>query len=258
MTSSVSRLFVGVTTHRRLSPTPHRLHYRQMMMLLDLDELASLDRSCRLFSAERFNLFSFHEKDHGFGKGWRAFVADCLKSAGLSIDTPRVRLLAMPRVLGFVFNPISLWFVHDESEALRAVIYEVNNTFGGRHAYVFAVPAGETRLKHGTAKAFHVSPFLDLDLDYAFTLSPPDGETVALAIDVRRGGEDVLRARFLAHARPFSDRDLAAVFLALPFVTLKVVLAIHVEALKLFAKGLRLKPDPGLADRRMSASPPRA
>ena len=252
MKSAGSALYEGVTTHLRLVPRRHFLKYRQMMLLIDLEAAPRLDAELKLFSFNRFNLFSFHEKDHGFGEGPRAFAQACLDKIGLALSEPRLSVLAMPRVLGFVFNPISIWFIREGDGPLRAVIYEVNNTFGQRHAYEVRTPEGEEPpLRHTAQKAFHVSPFLPMDLDYHFSLTPP-GDQAGLSISVARGDQPVLNATFIGERLALTDPNLLRLFLRLPFTTLGVVAGIHFEALKLIAKGVRLKPDPKLADHRIT------
>jgi hypothetical protein len=161
-----------------------------------------------------------------------------------------VQVLCMPRVLGFVFNPLSVYYARREDGRLSAVIYEVNNTFGQRHAYVIAAaPAADGSVRQTSAKTFHVSPFMDMDMTYHFRLTGPD-ETLVTAITGRApGGAPVIGAVFRGERRTLGDAELARAFFAYPLLTLKVVAAIHWEALKLLAKGLRLKPRPADPDR---------
>ena len=149
-----------------------------------------------------------------------------------------VRALCFPRVFGFVFNPLTVYYCHDPRGALSAIVYEVNNTFGDRIAY--AVP-GDRR--HSVGKAMHVSPFLDMDHRYDFTTSTPD-ETVSLTIQVMRRDELWLSAGLAARRRPLTDAGLIGALISLPFMTLKVVAAIHWEAAKLWVKGVRYRPKP--------------
>ena len=138
MTVPASAIYAGLVTHLRLRPRRHALRYRLFQLLIDLDDLPKLDRHLRLFSRGRFNLISFHDKDHGDGRGdLRAYVEGVLKDAAIPFDGGAIRILCLPRVLGYVFNPISLYFCHARSGALRAILYEVNNTFGQRHSYLF-------------------------------------------------------------------------------------------------------------------------
>lgn len=138
-----SAIYVGRVTHARHRPRRHRFAYGVFSFLIDLDELPRLDRDCRLFSHNRFNLFSFHDRDHGPGDGTplRDWVAACLAEAGMDLAGGPVRLLCYPRILGYVFNPITVYYCHDPAGRLGAMLYEVSNTFGESHTYV--IPATE-------------------------------------------------------------------------------------------------------------------
>ena len=252
--SPESALYVGAVMHQRLRPARHRLRYRMFSLLLDLDELPALARRLRLFSLDRFNLFSLHQRDYGDiaaaarGEGLRAYVDRQLRAAGLPAAAA-VRLLTMPRLLGYAFNPLSVYFCHGADGALQALIYEVNNTFGERHSYLIAVDAGASdaaRIVQRCAKEFRVSPFLALDLDYVFRVEPPRPDREAMSIGVvasdRTGA--LVNARYDARRRALDDASLARVFLSHPLLTLKVIAAIHWEALRLLARGVRLQGKP--------------
>jgi uncharacterized protein len=246
----VSALYDGEVVHRRYRPRAHRLRYRLFQLLLDLDELRALDRGLRLFGHNRFALLSHHDRDHGDGSGrpLRGQIERLLASAGTDAGGGPIRLLAMPRVLGHVFNPLSLYYCHRPGGDLAAVVLEVNNTFGERHFYVAAAAGGAVR--SACAKAFFVSPFMSLDMTYDFRLAAP-GETAEVAILGREAnGAPLIFARFAGRRGPLTDAGLLRAFLTHALVTLKVVAAIHLEALKLLAKGLRLLPKP--------PSPPRS
>jgi len=231
-----SALYLGHVMHRRLRPRAHRLRYRLYSLLLDLDEIDGLDRRLRLFSRGRFNLFAFHDRDHGDGSQTplKAQIETLLADAGLPFGGP-VRLLAMPRVLGFAFNPLAVWFCHAADGRLSAILYEVNNTFGERHSYLLPVNGTGRLVRQGIGKRFHVSPFLPMALDYAFRVLPP-GEALSVAITVSDRSGPVLVAVHEARRQPLSDRALATAFLTHPLLTLKVVGAILWEALKLWSK----------------------
>jgi len=137
-----STLYVGSVMHRRLRPRRHRLRYRVFWMLLDLDEIERLPRVLRLFSHNRFNAVSFHDADHGDGSATplRAQVERHLAAAGIALGGGAIRLLCMPRILGYGFNPLSVYFCYQRSGLLAAILYEVHNTFGERHSYL--IPTG--------------------------------------------------------------------------------------------------------------------
>lgn len=241
-----SALYVGEVTHARLRPRRHRLRYRLFMLLLDLDEAPALAARMRWFSLGRFNLASFHARDHGDGSDTplRAQVERRLDAAGLSIRGGPIRLLCLPRVLGYVFNPLSVYFCHRPDGRLHAILYEVTSTFGERHGYLIAAePDAKGVVRQSAAKRLHVSPFMAMDLRYDFRIEPP-GETLAVQIGTLDTEGLLLTAGFAARRRPLDDRNLLGAWFAHPLVTLKVIAGIHWEAVKLLAKGMKLKAGP--------------
>lgn len=248
--TTASALYRGRVTHRRLRPRDHRLTYRVFWLLLDLEEIDDLARRLRLFSRNRFNLLSFHDRDHGDGSGaaLRPAQEAWLARIGVELDGGPIRLLTMPRVLGYVFNPISVYYCHRRDGRLAALVYEVTSTFGRRHAYVAPVSAdaGDGAFRQRAAKALYVSPFMDMEMDYDFRGGAP-GETLALDIDALDADGVLLRAALKAHRRPLTDGAILAACLAVPLLTLKVVAAIHWEALRLWLKGVRLTRQPAPA-----------
>src|SRR5689334_8199986 len=160
-----SAIYEGAVMHRRLRPRQHRFRYRVFALLLDLDELPAL--GLRLLRYNRRGLFSFQDRDHGDGRDLRAWLDDLLAQKGITAKGPR-RVLCYPRILGYVFNPLSVWFCDDEQGRLKAIVYEVHNTYEERHTYVLPVEDNRQSIRHGCAKAFYVSPFLSRDCRYAF------------------------------------------------------------------------------------------
>ncbi len=245
---TASALYAGVVTHARLRPRRHRLAYRVFQMLIDLDEAHTLGDRLRLFSVGRFNLVSFHPGDHldGSATPLNIQVKAQLTAAGIETGDGAVRLLCMPRVLGTAFNPISVYFCHRPDGGLAAILYEVNNTFGERHSYLIPVRSEEARgpeVRQGCDKAFFVSPFMPMELAYAFRVRPP-GEAVNVAIQVSDAEGVILNTAFAARRRELSDRALLAAFAAAPLLCLKVLGAIHWEALWIWLKGIALVPRP--------------
>ena len=253
MMQDYGEIFEGETVHLRKRPKRHFLRYRQFLLGFDLARLEQFAARSKVFSHNRFNLFSLHDIDHGFGDGVAAFLANGLARIGLTPDDLQVRLICLPRVLGYVFNPISVWLFYEPNGQMRAVIYEVHNTFGQRHAYVSDLSEETTApFHHGADKSFHVSPFMTMDLTYAFTLHPPDGRGFQLQIVVSDAQGPLLMTRFSGASKPISDAALVSALVRYPLLTLKVITGIHWEALKLATKGVRLQPDPGLANGRIS------
>ena len=248
-----SALYRGSVMHARLSPVRHRFRYRVFTLLIDLDELPALAQSLRWLSHNRFNLMSVHDRDHGDrpaagtggGEGLRAWVERTLCAAGIAPPRGRIELLCFPRLLGYVFNPLSLWLCRDRADRLRAVVYEVHNTFGGRHAYALPVAAGqdEGAVVQRCGKDFHVSPFVPMDAQYSFRLKAP-AAAFSLLIRERDAAGEILCAAISGRRRPLTDRELLKAFAAHPLMTLKVVAAIHWQALRLWRKGARFRRDP--------------
>jgi DUF1365 family protein len=233
----VSAIYTGWVMHRRLRPRVHHFRYSVFCLLLDLDELPALSR-LRLLGWNKARLFSFHDSDHGDGRPLRVWLDSLLAAAGIAAHGPK-RVLCYPRILGYVFNPLSVWFCHDE-DSLRAIVYEVHNTHGERHAYVVPCGGGGVE-RHAHDKAFYVSPFLSQDCRYHFRTLPPGGR-VSVAIQENESGQAILSASFKGRRRALSDGALLAMLLRYPLMTLKVVAAIHFEAVRLMLKGIRRHP----------------
>jgi uncharacterized protein len=240
-----SSLYVGSVMHRRMQPCMHHFRYRAFWLLLDLDELDELSSKLRWFSHNRSNIFSFHDADHGDGTATllRVQVERQLSDAGIDLAGGRIRLLCMPRTLGYCFNPISIFFCYRADATLAAVVYQVHNTFGERHSYVIRVEEQAAALHQRCRKLFYVSPFLDMDMRYDFRISGPD-DRIAVGICASSSAKPVLNAVLTGRRRQLTDRNLMFVFLKIPAITIKVIAAIHWEALRLWAKGIRLHQRP--------------
>ncbi len=250
-----SAIYRGLVTHQRLIPLKHRLAYRVFMLLLDLGEVATLDRGGPWFGYNRRALFSFHDADHGAhraGISLRDWVHEQLGRAAIDCTDGRVRILCFPRVLGYAFNPLSILFCHDRDGQLRAVLYEVNNTFGERHGYLFAVPAPcPPVLEQACAKSFYVSPFMAMKADYDFRLSPP-GETFGLVIRQKIESGDQMIASWTGKRQDWSDNALKACFWRYPLLTFKIIGAIHWHGLRVYLKGAKFHRRPPLPRDRIS------
>jgi len=237
-----SALYVGEVVHRRRRTFDHSLRYRLWMVLADLDELDRLQDRLRLLR-RRFGPITLRTADHGdrSGRPLRLQIEGHLADAGIDIAGGPIRLLTMPRILGYGFNPISVFFCHTPDGALAALLYEVTNTFHERHSYLVAVPADQTDAVRQTVdKQLFVSPFMDRDLTYDFTVRPP-GETVSVVVAVRRGNTPILTASFAGRRRPLTDAQLLRAFVTHPLLTWKVTFGIHWEALKMMFKGARYR-----------------
>lgn len=243
MTADTSALYVGRVDHTRVRTINHTLGYRVFMLLLDLDHVETRRSRLRLLGRGKFGLMSWRAADHGDRSDTplRRQVETHLTAAGIEIDGGPIRLLTMPRILGYGFNPISVYFCHRPDGALAALLYEVTNTFGERHSYLVARPVDTPGPIRQTAdKAFFVSPFMDLDLTYDFTVRAP-AESVSVVVAVRRGDTPVLTASFAGGRRPLTDGQLLRAFLTHPLLTWKVTVGIHWEAAKMMLKGARYR-----------------
>lgn len=252
-------LYFGKVMHARLKPMGHRFSYRVMSLLIDLDRLEEADRQSPLFGVNRAALYSFHEADHGRRdrSSLRAHVQACATDHGIDLTDGRVLLLCYPRLLGFVFNPLSVYFCHRADGALALIIYEVRNTFGDIHSYVLPVRPGEADaagIRQQQDKQFYVSPFVEMAMRYHFRILPPT-DTVRLRIlETDRQGP-LLAATFSGSRRALTTTALLRSFVTLPMVTMKIVAAIHWEALRLWLKGARLVARPASASANAATLP---
>ncbi|GAB4576852.1 MAG: DUF1365 domain-containing protein [Roseibium sp.] len=232
-------LYCGPVMHHRMKPREHRFSYSVFSVLLDLDRLGDAAGQSRLFSVNRFNLLSFHEKDHGprTGTSLRRHVDALLMRAGQAVPA-RVLLLAYPRVLGYGFNPLSVYYAFDRSDRLTALVYEVRNTFGGLHTYVTPVEPGqasEAGIRQEQRKEFYVSPFISMEQRYFFRMLPP-GRSVRVRILEKDADGPLLAATFSGSYRRLCTAEILKACAKVPLLTYKVIGAIHWEAFKIWRK----------------------
>jgi DUF1365 family protein len=237
-------LYLGDVMHARLKPFAHRFSYRVMSLLIDLDRLDEAGRLSCLFAVNRAALQSFHEKDHGprDGSSLRAFAQRMAAAHGIDLTGGCVQLLCYPRLLGYAFNPLSVYFCRDGSGELAVIIYEVRNTFGEMHHYVLRVTETERHaelVRQTQDKLFYVSPFIDEAMRYHFRIQPPS-DTVRLRILETDAEGPLLAATFSGRHRALTSRTLLGAAVLLPLVTFKIMAAIHWQALRLWLKGAKL------------------
>jgi DUF1365 family protein len=253
MGALASAIYRGTVMHHRLRPVKHRFCYGVSAWLFDLDELPQLDR-LRLFSNERFNLFSFYARDHGDGSDTplKQQLKTLLTEQGIEIGNGAIQLLCYPRMFGYVFNPLSVFYCHDEGGKLKAMIYEVSNTFKQRHAYL--IPLSDTQqdaceqldkqmLQQQCDKLFYVSPFMPMQTHYRFRMQPPT-EQVLVAIQQHDTEGRLFDASFQGKRIELDNAAVLKTFLRHPLMTLKVIVGIHWEALRLWRKGMVVQPRP--------------
>lgn len=237
-----SAVYVGTVVHKRLKPREHALSYRVFALLLDLDEIPGLAARLRLFSRNRWNVLSFHDSDHGPGDGTPIdrHIRGVLARGGYDVEGGRISILCYPRVFGYVFNPLSVFYAFDRHGALKAMVYEVNNTFGERTSYVIGVDDPEARVHmQSCRKDMDVSPFASRKGDYSFRITNPNDEML-VAVLLRDEAGPLIKTMFRGHRDTLDDATLLGLTVRFPLLTLKVIGAIHVEAAKLWLKGVPL------------------
>lgn len=248
-------IYTGHVAHKRLTPFVHELDYKVFSLLLDIDKLNETAAETRLFAYNRAGVVSFHDKDHGprDGSPLRPWLNDLLDAHGYDLRDCPVRLLTFPRLWGYVFNPLSIFYCYDRDSRLKAVLYEVSNTFGQWHGYLLpAAQEASAPITQKARKEFHVSPFMPVDGTYAFTLTPP-GEALSVLIRYQGDqGEDRMIAKHTASRTDLTAAGLARALFKHPMMTFKVMAGIHWEALKLWKKGAKFHPKPDLPRNRIT------
>lgn len=238
-------IYEGVVFHKRFRPRLHTLSYSVFAFWIDPANMARLASKHLLVSHNRFNLFSIHDSDFGRGAPLEYLqdIKQTLNNAGETREISSVRLLCYPRILGYAFNPICVYYCYEDTGRLLAMVYEVNNTFGERTSYPFLFgrcAATHERAQgfvalHSCRKSMHVSPFTPMDIHYQFkALIPSDRLSVAIRLFNEKG--TMLTASFNARKRQMTTNRLLRNFLLYPFMTFKVTGGIHWEALKLWVK----------------------
>ena len=250
-------LYFGEVMHARLKPVGHRFSYRVMSLLIDLDRLDDADRQSPLFGVNRAALYSFRESDHGErdGSSLRAYAQRCASDHGIDLTGGRILLLCYPRLLGYTFNPLSIYFCYGADGTLAVLIYEVRNTFGEIHAYVLPAMPDEVSaagIRQRQRKLFYVSPFIDMAMRYQFRITEP-GDTVKVRILETDENGPLLAATFSGKRRALTTAALLRAFVSLPLVTIKILAAIHWEALRLWTKGMRIVPRTKTTDTRLAS-----
>ncbi len=231
--------YAGRVGHIRHTPFRHKFDYRIYMLAVDLDRIDEVAASSKLFSHNRAGLISLHDKDHGFrdGRSLRAFAESALAAQGLQRFGQNIQFVTMPRLLGYAFNPISFYFCRDAAGRLGAVLHQVKNTFGDQVGYLMPVQ-GEGVIRQRAAKQMHVSPFFDMQGGYRFALTAP-GEKLMVSIQYGAAKQKRMTATMILAARPFTDAAILRLLAEMPLAPLKVMTAIHWQALKLFLRGAK-------------------
>ena len=231
-----SCIYNGEVNHTRFKPVKHFLNYKTFSLLIDLDEIEQLDKSISIFSHNKFNIFSFYNKDHGDRDGscLKKWVISNLKKYKIEGNISKIKILCYPRIFGYVFNPLSIFYCY-ENEKLKSIFYEVKNTFNEQHTYIFKIKDGE-EIKQKCKKKFYVSPFMDMETFYNFKLINPN-QRLSVMIKQTDAEGTVLTATQTGDKKEFNFKQLLINFFRYPLMTLKIISSIHFEALLLWKKG---------------------
>ena len=235
-----SYIYSGNVVHKRFKPKIHFFKYKVFSLLIDLSELELLDKNLKIFSYNKFNIVSFYDRDHGArdGSSIKEWVIDNLKKNNIDNENIQIKLLCYPRIFGYVFNPLSVFYIYDNNSNLISVLYEVKNTFGEQHTYIFKTDIDQNLLQHMCKKKFHVSPFIEMDCTYFFRLLKP-GKKISVIIDQNDKDGKILYASQDGVRSEISNANFVKSYLKHPLMTFKIILAIHFEAFKLWSKGIK-------------------
>ena len=236
-----SCIYIGSVIHKRFKPKKHFFKYNVFSLFLDLDEINELDQKIPFFSYNKFNILSFFDKDHGYrdGSSIKNWLIHVLQKKNISTINIKIKILCYPRIFGYVFNPLSIFFIYDADSNPIAILYEVKNTFGEQHTYVFKIDIKNKQILNNCKKKFYVSPFMDLESKYFFKVLIPN-ERLSVIIDQRDKEGKLLFASQDGERVKLSSKNLLISYLKHPLMTLKIISAIHYEALKLWIKGIKL------------------
>lgn len=233
-------LLIADVAHQRLLPKRHALSYTVYYLCFPISCINKI--ATAVLSLNRFNIFGFYESDHGINAtNCQTWIREVLMQHSLTEADGEIILLTMPRVLGYAFNPVSFWFCLDKAGALRAVLSEVNNTFGERHCYLSYHDDHRTIKKDDwleSRKVFHVSPFLEVKGSYRFRFAYSEAK-IGAWIDYYVDGQNILMTSLVGKRQMLNDSNLLICFFRYPLVTLKVIFLIHLHALRLVLKGIR-------------------
>ena len=235
-----SYIYNGTVIHKRFKPKEHYFKYKVFSLLINLSELEELDKKINFFSLNKFNLISFYEEDHGArdGSSLADWVYQNLKANNVITENIEIKLLCYPRILGYVFNPLSVFFIYDKDKRLISILYEVKNTFGEQHVYIFKTKKNQNLIQHVCKKKFHVSPFIEMDCVYFFRLLKPSNK-VSVIIDLNDQEGKILYASQDGIKSDLNNKNLIKSYFKHPLMSFKIILAIHFEAFKLWSKGIK-------------------
>ena len=240
MSNFTSSIYSGFVTHERFKPRRHFFSYKTFSLLIDLEEIKDLEKKITIFSYNKFNILSFYNIDHGNrdGSSLMKWVKKTLKKAKINFKLEKVKLLCYPRFFGYVFNPLSIFYCYDKNLKLKAILYEVKNTFNEQHTYIFRCTRAANLVLHKCDKKFYVSPFIEMKTFYNFRLLNP-GKKLNVLIKQNDKEGLLLIARQVGKRVDLTSKNLFFEFLKHPLMSFKVIAAIHFEAFRLWVKGIK-------------------
>ena len=236
-----SCIYNGQVIHKRFKPKEHFFKYKVFSLLLDLSELSLLDKELKIFSYNKFNILSFYDIDHGprDGTSLISWVKENLNNNNINSNEIKIKLLCYPRVWGYIFNPLSIFFVYDKNSNLISILYEVKNTFGEQHTYVFKIDKDNQLFEHSCKKKFHVSPFIEMNCLYYFKILKPT-DKLSVVINQNDDSGKLLFASQDGLKNELNNKNLMISYISNPLMSFKIIGAIHFEAFKLWIKGIKL------------------
>ena len=235
-----SLIYNGKVIHRRFKPKEHYFKYNVFSLLINLDELETIQNEIKIFSYNKFNIISFYDVDHGprDGSSIKEWIIKNLKEIGINYNKIQIKLLCYPRIFGYVFNPLSVFFIFDQNSRLISILYEVKNTFGEQHTYIFKTMDDKIIINNCTKK-FHVSPFIEMECHYYFRVLKPS-DKISVIIEQKDQDGKLLYASQDGKASKLNEKNLLISYICHPLMTFKIILAIHYEAIKLWLKGIKI------------------
>ena len=248
-------IYTGEVYHKRHTPFEHDFKYQVYTMWINVDELDNSAPTPKYFSFNKWNLLSLNLKDHGprDGSKIRPWIEAAAKEKNIDIIGGKIYMLCFPRVLGYVFNPLTVYFCYNKGNELKAILHQVKNTFGGQHGYLLPVEEATENIKQDVDKIFHVSPFIQMESHYHFIIKEPSENGFHVAIHQTIPQGKILTATWNGtNATVFNSSNLIKIFLSIPLLSFKVMAGIHWQALKLWLKGAKFIPSPPLPDKDIS------
>ena len=235
-----SSIYNGTVIHKRFKPKIHFFKYKVFSILIDISEINLLDKTLKIFSYNKFNIVSFYDADHGprDGTSLKKWVMENLVDNQINTEDIKIKLFCYPRIFGYVFNPLSVFFIYNKNSELISILYEVKNTFGEQHTYIFKTD-NDKLITNNCTKKFHVSPFINMECHYYFRVLKTS-EKISIIIDQKDNEGKLLYASQDGKAKELNEKNLIFSYICHPLMTFKIIAAIHFEALKLWFKGIKV------------------